>query len=58
VPPDLRAELPDVDWPAIGAIRSILAHDYVDVDLDEVWNAATQDVPVLRERLRAFLGED
>ena len=55
VPPELRAELPNVDWPAIGAMRNILAHDYVDVDLEEVWNAAAQDVPVLRERLREFL---
>jgi uncharacterized protein with HEPN domain len=46
VPPELRAELPHVDWPAIGAMRNILAHDYVDVDLEEVWNTATQDVPV------------
>ena len=54
VPPELRAELPNVDWPAIGAMRNILAHDYVDVDLEEVWNAAAQDVPVPRERLRAI----
>jgi uncharacterized protein with HEPN domain len=46
--------LPNVDWPAIGAMRNILAHDYVDVDLEEVWNAAAQDVPVPRERLRAI----
>lgn len=27
VPVELRAELPDVDWPAIGAMSNILAHD-------------------------------
>ncbi|MDP3000497.1 MAG: DUF86 domain-containing protein [Bryobacterales bacterium] len=55
VPPELRTALPNIDWAAIGAMRNILAHDYVDVDLEEVWNATAQDVPILRERLREFL---
>ena len=54
VSPELRAGLPNIDWPAIGAMRNILAHDYVDVDLEEVWNAAAQDVPGPRELLRGF----
>jgi len=32
VSPELRAELPDAGWPAIGAMRNILALDCVDVD--------------------------
>jgi uncharacterized protein with HEPN domain len=34
VPPDERAELPDVPWPEIVALRNRLIHGYDDVNFD------------------------
>jgi uncharacterized protein with HEPN domain len=40
-------------------MRDVLIHDYIGVDLDEVWNVASTRMPELREVLEQFLaGED
>jgi uncharacterized protein with HEPN domain len=35
---EARSRLPSLDWKAIGGMRDVLIHDYIGVDLDEVWN--------------------
>jgi uncharacterized protein with HEPN domain len=36
-------------------MRDVLIHDYIGVDLDEVWNVASSRIPELREALDQFL---
>lgn len=42
----------DVPWKLIVGMRHRLIHGYDDVDLNEVWYAATKDVPELIGRLK------
>jgi uncharacterized protein with HEPN domain len=59
VSPDARGRLASLDWKAICGMRDVLIHDYIGVDLDEVWNVASSRMPELREILEQFLaGED
>ena len=37
---DARHRLASLDWKAICGMRDVLIHDYIGVDLDEVWNVA------------------
>jgi uncharacterized protein with HEPN domain len=37
-------------------MRDVLIHDYIGVDLDEVWNVASSRIPELREALDQYLG--
>jgi uncharacterized protein with HEPN domain len=36
-------------------MRDVLIHDYIGVDLDEVWNVAATRIPELQEVLEQFL---
>ncbi|MBW4538915.1 MAG: DUF86 domain-containing protein [Myxacorys chilensis ATA2-1-KO14] len=55
--PILRQSYPDVPWKRIAGLRDVLIHDYVRVDLDEVWRVIEQDVPELKARITAILQE-
>jgi uncharacterized protein with HEPN domain len=37
-------------------MRDVLIHDYIGVDLDEVWNVASTRTPELQAALEQFLG--
>jgi uncharacterized protein with HEPN domain len=38
-------------------MRDVLIHDYIGVDLDEVWNVASSRIPELQAVLERFLTE-
>ena len=48
-----RASLAELDWKAICGMRDVLIHDYIGVDLDEVWNVASSRIPELQTVLGA-----
>ena len=47
-----RAAHPSVPWSQIIGMRNIVIHQYWEVDLDVVWEIATQDIPVLVKELK------
>jgi uncharacterized protein with HEPN domain len=50
-----RDRLPALDWKAICGMRDVLIHDYIGVDLDEVWNVAAFRIPELQAALEQYL---
>jgi uncharacterized protein with HEPN domain len=52
-----RGRLAQLDWKAICGMRDVLIHDYIGVDLDEVWNVATSNIPELQAALEQFLAD-
>ena len=50
-----RTEYADVEWEAIAGFRNVLVHDYLDVDVDEVWQVATTDLPAFRSSVEEIL---
>jgi uncharacterized protein with HEPN domain len=56
VSPEARGRLASLDWKAICGMRAVLIHDYIGVDLDEVWNVASTRIPELQAALEQFLG--
>ncbi len=50
-----RSSLASLDWKAICGMRDVLIHDYIGVDLDEVWNVASERIPELQSVLERFL---
>jgi hypothetical protein len=52
---DARGRLASLDWKAICGMRDVLIHDYIGVDLDEVWNFAYSRIPEIQAVLEQFL---
>jgi uncharacterized protein with HEPN domain len=54
-PPALQQSYPAVPWADPIGMRNILIHDYVDVDVGEVWKTVHDDLPLLREQIGQIL---
>jgi len=55
--PELRSRYPEMPWPDIIAMRNVLFHQYFGVDLQEVWDTVTTDLPLLKRKILAMLKE-
>jgi len=47
--PEGRDAYPSVPWQRIAGVRDVLIHDYMGVDLNEVWNVIEKDLPLLKQ---------
>lgn len=57
IPPEVRAQAPDVPWRAMAGMRDKLIHSYVNVDIDVVWQTVTQRLPNIIPELERLLNE-
>jgi uncharacterized protein with HEPN domain len=50
-----KAARPEVSWRAIRGLRNVLAHDYTNIKLEEIWNIIERDLPTLKTAVEAML---
>ena len=55
VPPEVRALAPGLPWRQIIGTRNRLAHAYLGIDADTVWDIVSNELPQLRGALTALL---
>ena len=55
VSPETRQRCPGIPWAQVIGMRNRLIHAYFDLDLDQVWNAVTEDLPALLADLQNIL---
>lgn len=53
----LRDRHVDVDWQKVKDFRNLVAHDYLGVDAEEVWQIIKNDLPILRSSVNNILAE-
>jgi uncharacterized protein with HEPN domain len=57
LPRNFTQQHPEIEWADIVAFRNIAVHEYFAVNWKIVWITATEDVPLLRGRIKAILSE-
>jgi uncharacterized protein with HEPN domain len=53
--PETQALFPKLPFRQMRGMRNIIAHDYGDVDIEQVWQTASADLDVLIETLHIYL---
>ena len=53
---EIHDRYPHVPWRAIAGFRNVVAHGYMGVAMNRVWEYLLLDIPVLREVVRSELG--
>ena len=46
-----KAAYPDVSWRRVAGFRDVLIHNYMGVDLDEVWRVVERSLPDLKKAI-------
>jgi uncharacterized protein with HEPN domain len=52
---ETKAALPEIPWFVLAGIRNRLVHAYFEIDFDQIWKAATDDIPVLITQLESAI---
>jgi uncharacterized protein with HEPN domain len=52
---EVRSARPDVSWREVAGFRDVLIHDYLGVDLNQVWNIIQNDMPALKDAVTELL---
>jgi uncharacterized protein with HEPN domain len=55
---NFKTRHPEIEWRDIVAFRNILVHAYFSVQLEIVWETATQDVPELYRQVSQILANE
>lgn len=53
----LRDRHSEVPWQKIKSFRNLVAHDYLGIDADEVWQIVTGDIPALEQQILSIKDE-
>ncbi|AFY81523.1 HepT-like ribonuclease domain-containing protein [Oscillatoria acuminata] len=55
VSPDLRNQYSNIPWRQMAGLRDVLIHDYLRIDLQEIWEVIETDLPLLKPQVETIL---
>ena len=55
--PSIKDSHPGTDWQAISGFRNVVVHDYLGIDLEQVWDIVSADLPGLKREILKILDE-
>ena len=54
LPEELKTKI-DLPWKLMAGFRDFAVHEYFELDLQQIWDTASGDVPIVKEKLEMFL---
>lgn len=54
---EAKGRHPEIEWRRIGAFRNVVVHDYLGIDLAQVWDIVERDLPKLKHTIEDLLEE-
>lgn len=52
---EMRSQCPDIPWRRVAGLRDVLIHDYMGVNMQEVWRVVESRLPALRDAVANLL---
>ncbi|MBI5115836.1 DUF86 domain-containing protein [Candidatus Poribacteria bacterium] len=52
---NLRNKHPQIPWADVVSMRNVLVHEYFGIDVDEIWDTVTNDLPKLKQQVEDIL---
>jgi len=50
----LKVSYPKVDWRAIAGFRNVVVHDYLGLDVEQIWDIVSCDLPELKKQIKTI----
>lgn len=47
-----KSKHPEIEWKGISGLRNILVHNYLGVDIEQVWLIVETDLPLLKQAVQ------
>lgn len=54
---EAKAGRPQVEWRRIAALRSVLVHNYLGIDLEVIWNIVQRGLSALKRVIAVMFGD-
>ena len=55
IPDSIRDVYPNIEWKRATAFRDVLAHDYVDIEIDQLYLTTKNQLPAFRDQIAQVL---
>jgi uncharacterized protein with HEPN domain len=55
--PERKQSHPEIQWRGMAGFRDVLIHNYMGVDLEEVWNILENELPHIKSNLKVIMVE-
>ena len=52
---ELKSWHPNVLWKKIKGFRNLIAHEYLGIDAEEVWQIVQEDIPPLKDSIQHII---
>lgn len=54
LPQEIKNQI-DLPWKLMAGFRDLAVHEYFELDLRQIWETASRDVPLVKQKLETFL---
>ena len=52
---EIQEQFPDTPWADIVSMRNVLVHQYFGIDMEQIWDTVTIDLPELKDEIGTVL---